>query len=344
MSITGLIWQRVLRFWGITVILSALVAGMIVLLCTQGDGALPASGWWQARPHSDLALRWSIFWYLKLPGVLAITLVGVGLGLAGAIMQGLLQNPLADPTILGVSSGSGFFALLVLLTSSFITADPGMIMALMLAGALLGALLVLSILLGFAALMRQNRLSGVLLAGVALSAMFGALTVMMMNFMPALDLKTSVAWAYGSFSGTDWAGVAMVAGTLLAGSTVLLGSSRALDVLMLGPEEAQALGVSLFRLLSRCVLGIGIIIAGSVAVAGPVGFVGLIAPHMARALAGARHQQLLPHSALVAALMMLGAEWGSKYLVPPYIIPLSAITALMGGPFFLWLLWRLYRY
>jgi len=288
-------------------------------------------------------LNLDIYFYLKLPTILSILFLGLGLGASGCVMQGLMQNPLADPTILGVSSSASFFALLglIILPSGFMAIKS--INILMVLGSFFGAILVMTILIFFSKVIQNGRIVGVLLAGVALGAMFGALTIMAMNFMSIIQLKASIAWMFGSVSEITWQGFYVILITFSFGILVLYQLHRKLDILILGFQEAEISGVSVQNVLLVSILGVSVIISGSVAIVGPIGFVGLVSPHIAREISGGKHKFLIINSALVAGNIMLIAELISKNIYPPYIIPLSAITAIMGGPFFLWLLWKYYK-
>ena len=290
--------------------------------------------------HNKLIIN--IYLYLKLPTILSVLFLGFGLGLSGCVMQGLIQNPLADPSILGVSSGASFFALLAVILCSWFLRAYFSVNLLMLIGSIIGAILVMGVLIIFSRIIQNGRVVGVLLAGVALSAMFGALTIFMMSFMSMIHLKTSIAWMFGSISSISWTGFLVILGGFIAGLAFLAPLHSKLDALMLGYQDAELVGINLFRTLLIAILGISIIIASSVAIVGPIGFVGLISPHIARGLTDSKHKMLMVNSALVSGCIMLFSELLSKNLYPPYILPLSAITAIMGGPFFLWLLWKFY--
>ncbi|MDC0534548.1 iron ABC transporter permease [Francisellaceae bacterium] len=320
------------------VLIVVLIATIIV---TSGLGVM--SKLFLADNYSLLTakLYCDIYLYLEIPTMLSVVLVGAGLGVSGCVMQTILQNSLADPSILGVSTSSSFFALIGLLFIGSVGVLP--INLVMFLGSLIGAIIVLVILFIFSMIIQNGRLVGVLLAGVALSAMFGALMTMMLSYMSVVSLKSSIAWMYGSIDSINWLGFIYIAVSLFFGLLFIFPLSKRLDVLAIGYDNALALGINLKKVLIIAVIGVAIILAGGVAVVGPIGFVGLISPHIARRLSSSKQGYLMVNSSLVAANIMLFAELVSKNIAKPYIIPLSAITALMGAPFFLWLLWKNYR-
>ncbi len=315
---------------------------VLMIICVSLCGSLGKFIFIDSESIITAKLYCDIYIYLELPTLISIICTGIGLGVAGCVMQTVLQNSLADPSILGVSTSSSFFALLGLLVFGVTPFLP--INLIMFIGSLLGAVLVLIVLFLFSMIIQNGRLVGVLLAGVALSAMFGAFMTLMLNYMSIISLKSSISWMYGSVDSVGWAGCVYIVTSMCCGLVCILPLGSKLDILMIGYDNALALGVRLKSVLFVSVIGIALILAGSVAIIGPIGFVGLVSPHIARRVSAAGKQRyLLINSSLVAANIMLIAELISKHLISPYIIPLSAITALMGAPFFLWLLWKNYR-
>ncbi|NVB38553.1 iron ABC transporter permease [Pseudenhygromyxa sp. WMMC2535] len=279
----------------------------------------------------------AILWELRLPRVLLALLVGAGLGSAGALTQGLFRNPLASPGVLGISTGSAAAVMLgfVLgLDERALWATPA------LAG--IGAVVMLALL--FALTARRRDLAQLLLTGVALNALAGALgTLLLALFLdrPTLAQK-AMAWTLGSFDGR---GFPHLRAAVLPLSVGMLGAwtlHRPLDAMALGEETAASLGVDPGRLRVGAALLVGLLVGTSTAAVGVIGFVGLIVPHLARSLpwvGSADHGRLLPASMLTGAALMLGVDTLSRASTPTFLPP-GALTSLLGGLFFLWLLRR----
>lgn len=250
-------------------------------------------------------------------------------------MQGFLRNPLAEPGLVGVSSTAALGAVLALqsgVAAAFALALP----LAALAGAGVSVLLILLL-----AGPRGGALS-LILAGIAISALAGALTSLVLNLSPnpfaAMEI---VYWMMGSLADRSMEHVWLAAPFMVLGMAVLLATARNLDALTLGEDAAQSLGVDLNRLRLMVVLGTAAAVGASVAVAGAVGFVGLVIPHLLRPLVGGRPSLLLPASALGGAAMLLAADIAVRVIAPDQDLKLGVLTALVGAPFFLHLIWRL---
>ena len=272
---------------------------------------------------------------IRLPRAVLGLLVGAALGLSGAAMQGFLRNPLAEPGLVGVSSTAALGAVLALqsgVAAAFALALP----LAALAGAGVSVLLILLL-----AGPRGGALS-LILAGIAISALAGALTSLVLNLSPnpfaAMEI---VYWMMGSLADRSMEHVWLAAPFMALGMAVLLATARNLDALTLGEDAAQSLGVDLNRLRLMVVLGTAAAVGASVAVAGAVGFVGLVIPHLLRPLVGGRPSLLLPASALGGAAMLLAADIAVRVIAPDQDLKLGVLTALVGAPFFLHLIWRL---
>lgn len=276
----------------------------------------------------------TIIWELRLPRVLLACFVGGGLGMAGAGYQGLFRNPLADPFVIGASSGAALGA-----TLAIINGWQGYFLGLACipAASLAGAVAAVGIVYSIATVGRQIPMVSLLLAGVALSSMLSAVVSLLM-FLHEEQLMTIFGWLMGSLSGRGWATLWSTALLILIGSSILWMQSRALDALTFGEESAASLGLGISRLRATIVLSASLITAASVAGGGIIGFVGLIAPHMARSLVGARHAMVIPMSGILGALLLLLADDVSRTIIAPSELPVGVVTALMGSPFFLYLL------
>lgn len=272
---------------------------------------------------------------IRLPRALLGVMVGAALGLAGAAMQGFLRNPLAEPGVIGVSPAAALGAVIALqsgLVAAFAPALPLM--------ALAGAGLAVALLFLLAG-PRGGALS-LILAGIALSALAGALTSLVLNLSPnPFAAAEIVFWLMGSLADRSMLHVWMAAPVMALGVAALWGTGRGLDALTLGEDGARALGVSVARLRLRVVLGVAALAGAATAVAGGIGFVGLVVPHVLRPFVGGRPSALLPASALGGAAVVLAADIATRLIAPDRDLKLGVLTALVGAPFFLRLIWQM---
>lgn len=287
-------------------------------------------------PRSELSLSpdTTIVWQLRVPRVLLACIIGAGLGAAGAGYQGLFRNPLADPFVIGASSGAALGATLAIVGGwqNHVLGLASVSMA-----ALAGSLIAVTIVCGIASTSARLPISSLLLAGVAVSSLFGALVSLLM-FLQDEKLLTIFGWLMGSLSGRSWPTLTVAAPIIVTGGMGLWLLSRGLDALTFGEEAAASLGLNPRRLAALVVLFATTATAASVAAAGIIGFVGLIAPHAARFLFGAQHARMIPASALLGAFLLLIADDVARVIAAPAELPVGVITALLGSPFFLVLL------
>lgn len=273
-----------------------------------------------------------IVWNLRLPRVLLAVLVGVNLGLAGALLQSLTRNPLAEPHLLGISAGAGLAAVLALKLAPGIPFTRLPVLAF--GGALLGAALVYG--LAWRGGVSPLRL---VLAGVAVGALLTAFTTGLL-LTSQITLQTTMSWLAGGLSARTWPHLRSLLPYSVVGAVLALGLARSLDVLALGDEPAAGLGLRVERMRALFV-GVAALLTGSaVAVAGLIGFVGLIVPHVARLLVGPRHAYLLPVSALLGGALLVAADAVARTIAAPRELPIGIVTAVAGAPFFLYLLRR----
>ncbi len=268
---------------------------------------------------------------LRVPRILLAALVGWALGTAGAGFQGLFRNPLADPFVIGASSGAALGATLAIVLK---WTGEWAGLSLVPISALGGALLTVSCVYLLASVGRQVPMVSLLLAGVAASSFVGALVSLLM-FLRQEELVTIFGWILGSLSGRGWSELRSAAPLVLLGSTLLWLLARPLDALAFGEEAATALGLPLSRIRGLVVLAATLTTAAAVAASGIIGFVGLIAPHFARRLIGARHAYVVPASGLVGSLLLLVADDVARSVAAPVELPVGVVTALIGAPFFL---------
>lgn len=278
------------------------------------------------------SLHQTVVWEIRLPRVLLAVLVGGTLGLAGAAMQGFLRNPLAEPGILGVSSGAALGAVIVLYFG-FAAAAWYWLPVAAITGALI-ALVLVYLLAGF----RSSVLS-LILAGVAINAIAGALISVALNFAPSyFALQEIVFWLMGSLSNRNMHHVYIAVPFILVGWVLLLSRYRFLNALSLGEETATSLGFNPQHERNLLLIGLALCVGASVAVSGSIGFVGLVVPHLLRPLVGHKPSRVLLASALGGALLVLGADIFVRVLDVARELKLGVVTSLLGGPFFLMLI------
>lgn len=276
-----------------------------------------------------------VIWGIRLSRVVLAGLVGASLATAGVVFQGLLLNPLADPFTLGVSTGAAFgVALLVMLGvgGSFLGLSPLPLAALVGALGAMAAVLVLSRESG------RLRKESLILAGIVVSTFLSAL-ISLVKSLDEESLSAIVFWIMGSFSGRGWIHVGFLIPYAVAGLALAAGHHRELDILALGEEQSHHLGVSVSKVRLKLLLGASLLTAGAVAVSGVIGFVGLVVPHLVRILAGPSHGRLLVLSAFTGALILIWADVIARVLLANgQELPVGVVTALLGGPFFFYLL------
>jgi len=311
-------------------LLLILALGALLLALVSGSQGL---GWAALFDESDprrAALAWSLVQELRLPRALSAFAVGGLLALAGVLMQVLLRNPLGDPYILGVSGGAAFAVLLSMLLGLPVAWLTGSAF-----GGALGSMLMVFLLAGGEGPRSDTRL---LLTGVVTAAGWAALVSLVLALSPAQRLPGMLFWLMGDLSDAD----APLAPMLLLGLGTLaaLALARPLDLLQQGENQAAALGVSTAALRTGVFLLGSLLTAGAVTVAGSIGFVGLVVPHMFRLLGGAGHRLLIPGSVLLGGTLLLLADTLARTLTAPQQLPVGVITALLGVPLFLYLLNR----
>lgn len=323
--------------------LVALLLASLVLAVTFGPADIAPTEVWQTIAwHMGLAtdnpasrLRDAIIWDLRLPRVLAAAAVGAGLALCGAVMQALTRNPLADPYLLGLSSGASLGAVAFLLAGATLLMPLGAFLG---AAGAMGLTLLMTQLLGGATPTRA------ILAGISISALAAAATSFLIFWSATGDsYREILSWLMGSLSGVVWSEALMVLVALtVAGLPVLL-SGRALDAFAFGDTAAAALGVDVARLRWWLLGGTALLTGVLVSIGGAIGFVGLIIPHVVRLMTGSRHRVLLPVAMLLGASFMIWTDTAARSLFAPRELPVGIITALLGAPIFLLVLLRYRR-
>jgi heme transport system permease protein len=277
----------------------------------------------------------AVLWNIRFPRVVLGVLVGACLGCAGAAMQGVFGNPLAEPGVIGVSSGAALGAVgaIVLGVSTF---GSWTVTAFAFAGGLITTF-------GVYLLSRSNGRTEVVtlvLTGIAINALAGAAIGLFTFVADDAELRSITFWNLGSVGGASWQVIGALAPFAIVGLLILPRYARALDIMALGERGARHLGVDTERVRLAVVTLSAVLVGAAVAAAGVITFVGLVVPHIIRLIAGPRHRLLLPASAVLGALVTVGGDLAARTIAVPKEVPLGVLTALIGAPFFLWLLRR----
>lgn len=283
--------------------------------------------------HLD-PLQLKIVLELRLPRIVVALLMGASLGVAGAILQGVFRNPLADPYVLGTSSGAALAAAFGLLASQ------GSVVWLVPCLALAGALVTSGVVVALGRDAWGVRAERLLLAGVGIGFFLSAILMLVMSLAQADGVKRALLWMAGDLAGADWSVVPVAGLLMLCGFGLALSRRRGLNALTLGDEVAYGLGLEPGRERTLLVLAASLLTAASVALGGIVGFVGLMVPHAVRALVGADARRVLPLSAVGGGILLCLADTVGRSVLPPIEIPAGVVTALIGAPWFLIMLRR----
>ncbi|MGU3398154.1 FecCD family ABC transporter permease [Brucellaceae bacterium D45D] len=325
------------RFYLLLAVLGLLVAVFFALSLLIGPAALSPGESIRALISGEGDAVVLVMREIRLPRALLALMIGASLGLSGAALQGYLRNPLAEPGLLGVSASASLGAVIALY-SGLALIIPLALPLLALAGAFASVFLV-KLLSG-----RDASTLAAILAGVAVTSLAGALTALALNLSPnpfaAMEI---VFWMLGSLSDRSMTHVMLAAPLILVGWAMLLSVGRSLDSLTLGADAAASMGVNLVRVQLFAVLGTAACVGASTAVAGAIGFVGLVVPHLLRPLVGAKPSRLLITSALGGAALLLAADIAVRVLMPGRELKLGVLTAIIGAPFFLWLVFKYRR-
>ena len=292
-------------------------------------------------PLIDITPTWpdtwdTILWQLRLPRIALAALVGGALAVSGAAYQGLFRNPLADPYLIGVASGAGLGATVVLVTGVSVSFYG---VSLLPAAAFVGALAAVTAAYLVAQQGEGLPLTNLILAGVAIASLAGAVTSLLM-IRSDPDLRPVLSWLLGGFASAQWSHSAMVLLYLVPGMLLVVAYGRILNLLQLDESHALQLGVNVERTKVVLILAATLSTAAAVSFSGLIGFVGLVAPHSVRLLWGSDHRFLLPMSAIVGAAFLVLADLVARTITSPGELPVGVVTAFCGAPFFLYLLRR----
>lgn len=278
---------------------------------------------------------------IRLPRTLAGLAIGAALAVSGALLQGLFRNPLADPTLVGVSSGSALAAALVIVLGHRFATGPGPLpFEILPPASFCGALAATLVLYAIATRRGRTSIATMLLAGIALAALAGAGTGFLAFLSDDRQLRDLTFWTLGSLGGATWTKVFVVGPMIMVVLLLLPFLARALNALALGEAEAFHLGVAVERVKGVAIMTVAVAVGAAVATAGLIGFVGLVVPHVLRILIGPDHRLLLPAAALLGGALLVAADMVARVAVAPAELPIGIVTAFIGAPYFLWLLLR----
>ncbi len=311
------------------------VAGIALGPVALGPGEVVAALLGRADPRAQ-----AIVSEIRAPRVALGAAVGAGLALSGTTLQGVLRNPLADPGLIGVTAGAalGAVASIVLAARVFGAVPEPLRPFLLPAAAFAGALVTTALVFAVARRGGTTHAATLILAGVAVNAIAFAVVGLLTYMSDDQQLRDLTFWSMGGLGGASWPAAALAATCVLVAGLGLFRLARGLDLLQLGERAAWHAGLEVERLKRSAGLFSALAVGAGTAVAGPIGFVGLVAPHIARLCVGPSHRLVAPAAALIGAALLLAADLGVRLIVPPAEPPVGLATSLIGGPFFLWLL------
>lgn len=332
------------------VLLTMVLGISLTLGITLGPVDIAMTNVWAITGHelaNRLGLDWpagswslaqhQIVWLIRMPRVLLAAIVGAGLAVVGVTMQAMVRNPLADPYLLGVSSGASVGAVSVLAYGAFGFAGGYALQM----GAFIGALLACVAVYLLAHSSGRLLAPRLVLGGVAIGYFLSGITSLITLTAGQRELANSVLnWMLGSMAGTQWAELGVPAAVLLAGTGWLLFQARSLNALLTGDDTASTLGVDVTRVRRTLFVLVSLLTGVMVAVTGAIGFIGLMVPHITRMLVGTEHRRVLPVAALLGAIFLVWVDALARIVFAPVEIPVGVITSLIGGPFFIWMLYR----
>ncbi len=318
---------------------------VVVALLATGVGAVEITplqvlsimmSWLGLEPLQEFtSIQERVLQAIRLPRVVLGALVGAALSVSGAAMQGLFRNPLADPGLLGISSGASLAA-----TASIVIGVRSLGTFSLPIAAFIGAVTTTALIYLIAQERGRVNVATMLLAGIAINAICGALTGLFVYIASDVELRTITFWQMGSLSNAGWRSV-IAAGPFLVGTILAMPFlGNALNAFLLGESNARHLGISVDRVKWIIVALVALGVGAAVAVSGMIGFVGLVVPHLIRLWLGPNHRTLLPASALLGAILLILADLLARTIVVPAELPIGIVTAVLGGPFFLYLLLR----
>ncbi|MGY6704019.1 FecCD family ABC transporter permease [Roseinatronobacter sp.] len=327
----------------ITALVVFVLAASILSLGVGAAGVSLPDVLWQLASGEALGLRDRVVLFdIRLPRLLTGLLVGASLAVSGAVMQGLFRNPLADPGIVGVGAGAGLGAVLAIVLGAML--PPAVLavagMHLVPLAAFLGGWASTLVLYRVSTRRGRTSVATMLLAGIALGALAGALTGILVYIADDQQLRDLTFWGLGSLAGASWAKLAAAAPIMVLALIAAPVLARALNGLALGEAAASHMGISVQRMKNLAILTVAGATGAAVAVSGGIGFIGIVVPHLLRLAMGPDHRYLLPAAALLGAGLLLLADMIARLVIAPAELPIGIVTAVLGGPVFLWILLR----
>jgi iron complex transport system permease protein len=336
--------HRRFRYAAVLTVLLVLLMTSMTIGVAAGSVAIPASQVWDIVVHQLGPISTEVTWSparasivldARLPRVTLAAVVGAGLATCGMALQAVVRNPLADPMLLGVSSGASVGAVVMLVTGL------GLGVFVLPLAAFVGALTALIAVYLLARTGGRMTTVRLILAGVAVAEVLSAVaSLLIVTSDDPHKAQSAVRWMLGGLGGTTWPTVWLPAVLVAAGTAVLLAVTRSLNLLYTGEETATALGLDVHRFRAGIFVVVALMVGAMVAVSGSIGFVGLIIPHIVRMLIGADHRRALPAAALLGASFLIACDVVARTIATPEELPVGILTALVGGPFFLWLMRR----
>lgn len=283
-----------------------------------------------------------VLWDIRAPRMVMGICVGAALAVSGAVMQGLFRNPLADPGLLGVGTGASLGAIGVIVLGASLPVGFLAIAgdSLLPVAAFVGAWLSMLVLYKVSTRAGRTSVATMLLAGIALSALFGALSGVLVYLADDLQLRELTFWSLGSLSGASWIKVSVAGPIIVIAVTISCGLGRGLNGLALGEATAHHMGLPVERIKNIAIFAVSAAVGAAVAISGGIGFIGIVVPHLLRLATGPDHRSLLINAGLLGASLLLGADMVARVIVAPAELPIGIITAVMGAPVFLWILLR----
>ncbi|HBO24884.1 MULTISPECIES: FecCD family ABC transporter permease [unclassified Providencia] len=318
----------------VIVVLFIVLCAIALIASNAGAMNLSLKMLWQASATDP---DWQVWLNIRLPRILLAILVGLALAVSGAIMQGLFRNPLADPSLLGISSGA---ALCVAAFIIFSLSLPSVLQSYGHIGAAFIGSLVVSLIIFSLNRSSNGNLARLLLAGIAINALCMSFIGVLSYISNDQQLRTFSLWMMGTLGNVDWTSLSIAASVILPISFICLWQGNKLNVLQLGDEDAHYLGLNVERSKFILLFLSAMLVGCAVAMSGVIGFVGLVIPHLIRMTLGPDHRWLIPGSAIVGATLLLVADTIARIAVAPAEIPVGLLTGLIGGPYFLWLILR----
>lgn len=330
------------RFMVMSLILVLMLLAMIILALAVGSAQLGffkvirvlGEGIWGLKDQGIEQFDRQIVLDVRLPRIILAIIVGAALSMAGVIYQSLFRNPMADPSMIGTSSGAALGATIALATGLDLKINHlGTIPFMAFIGAILTTLLVYRL----AKTGSRVPMSVLLLAGIAVSTFLSS-AISLIMILRRNEMYNIVSWLMGGFASRRWIDVAMIGPYVLAGFLAAMFFGRELNLMLLGEERARQLGLNSDGLQKFMIISASLLVAGAVSVSGIIGFVGLLVPHMVRFIIGPNHKYLLPASALAGGFFLLAADTIARTLLAPLELPVGVVTSLCGAPFFIYLL------